>query len=277
MLKPLPLPVSEAAADFELEEDKPRIVIFGSGGPVAAALAEELKDEYVLRQTDVRPLASVRGNNRPQSEGAPLPTILAAPHEERIVDVRDYAQVHAACAGMDAIVNCTVVRPDHVEAFRVNTLGAYNVMRAAVAHGIRRVVQTGPQQNALDERAGYWWDYDVAGNVPGRPGRHLYAHSKFLGDEICRLFAENYGLEVPVLLYTQFLNPAVRGGLASMAVSWQDSARALRAALEVPSLPTPYEEIVITSDLPHGRFSALRAKEVLGWEAQDDLSALWTR
>jgi nucleoside-diphosphate-sugar epimerase len=257
------------------EQRKRRVVLFGSGGPVAAALADELKDDYILRQTDVRPLAQVRGENHPQSEGAPLPTILGAPHEERTVDVRDYNQVLSACDGMDVIVNCTVVRPDAMEAFRVNTLGAYNVVRAAVASGIRRVVQTGPQQMTMDPVTGYWWDYDVPGNVPSRPGRNLYAHSKFLGQEICRVFSESYDLEIPVLVYAQFLNPDVTRTVWTMAVSWRDSARALRRAIEVETLPSPYEEMAITSDLPSGKFSAARAKELLGWEAQDDLSALW--
>lgn len=274
-LLPQPILQSNAARMAGSPADKRRVVIFGAAGPVAAALAEEIQDAYLVRQTDIRPLADVRGENRPQSEGAPLPALLPAPHEERVVDVRDYSQVLAACEGMDAIVNCSVVRPDAVEAFRVNTLGAYNVMRSAVEHGIRRVVQTGPQQHGMDSRTGYWWDYDVPGDAPARPGRNLYAHSKFLGQEICRVFADYYGLEVPVLLYMQFLNPAVTGGLALMAVSWHDSARALRAALEVESLPSPYEEMVITSDLPHGRHSARRAKEILGWEAEDDLSPLW--
>ncbi|HLJ53510.1 MAG TPA: NAD-dependent epimerase/dehydratase family protein [Chthonomonadaceae bacterium] len=254
---------------------RPRVVIFGSAGPVAAALAEELKEAYLLRQTDLRPLAEVRAANRPQSEGAPLPISLPPPHEERVVDVRDYAQVLAACEGMDAIANCTVLRPDYVQAFLVNTLGAYNVVKAAAALGIRRVVHTGPQQYAMDERTGYWWDYEVTGDAPARPGRNLYAHSKFLGNEICRIYAEEYGLEIPTLLYTQFLNPELTRGLASMAVSWQDSARALRAALEAPLAPGSYEEVIITNDLPHGRFSPRRAKDLLGWTAQDDLSHLW--
>jgi nucleoside-diphosphate-sugar epimerase len=255
--------------------EKRRVVIFGSGGPVAAALAEELQADFVVRQTDARSLAEIRAANKPQSEGAPLPPDLPAPHEERVVDVRDFSQVLAACEGMDAIVNCSVIRPDAVEAFRVNTLGAYNVVRAAVERGITRVVQTGPQQMAMDESTGYWWDYDVPGNAPARPGRNLYAHSKYLGQEICRVFAENNGLEIPVLVYAQFLNPEVTHSVWTMAVSWRDSARALRRAVEVASLRSPYEEMAITSDLPTGKFSAARAKEVLGWEAEDDLSALW--
>ena len=273
-LRPLPM-LARAAAGGAGGQHRRSVVIFGSGGPVAAELGRELQDDYRLRQTDVRPLAEVRGENHPQSEGAQLPALLEPPHEEWVVDVRDYAQVLAACEGMDAIVNCTVVRPDAVEAFRVNTLGAYNVMRAAVETGIRRIVQTGPQQMTMDSSTGYWWDYDVPGNAPARPGRNLYAHSKYLGQEICRVYAEYYGLEIPTLVYAQFLNPEVTRSVWVMAVSWRDSARALRAALEVADLPTPMEEIVITNDLPHGRFSAHRAKEVLGWEARDDVSALW--
>jgi nucleoside-diphosphate-sugar epimerase len=106
------------------------------------------------------------------------------------------------------------------------------------------------------------------------PGRSLYAHSKYLGQEICRVFAEHYDLEVPTLLYTQFVNPDVTENLYPFAVSWQDSARALRRALEVGTLPSPFEVMNITADLPHGRHSARRAREVLGWEAQDRLEHL---
>ena len=38
----------------------------------------------------------------------------------------------AAAEGMDAIVNLSVIRPDPVLSFRVNMMGAYHVMQAAV-------------------------------------------------------------------------------------------------------------------------------------------------
>ena len=256
-----------------------RVVVFGAGGPVAAATADELaRAGYVLRLTDLRPLADIARENKPQSPGAPVARPLGPPHESVIVDVRDPDQVRAACEGMDAIINCSVVRPDPVEAFRVNTLGAYNVARAAVACGIRRIVHTGPQLLALHSRNNYSWDYDVPGNAPARPGLHLYGHSKYLGQEICRVFADYHDLEVPVLLFSQFVNPDVAGQrLYPMVVSWNDTARVLRAALEVPALPSPYEEIHVTADVPHGRFSGSRAKELLGWEASDGLESLWRR
>jgi nucleoside-diphosphate-sugar epimerase len=256
-----------------------KVVVFGAGGPVAAVTADELaRKGYVLRLTDLRPLDEIARENKPQSHGAPVARPLGPPHESRVVDVRDPDQVTAACEGMDAIINCTVVRPDPVEAFLVNTLGAYKVARAAASCGVRRVVHTGPQMLALHDRNDYSWDYDVPGDAPARPGLHLYGHSKYLGQEICRVFAEYYGLEVPVLLFSQFLNPDIADqGLYPMVVSWADTGRVIRAALEANALPTPYEEIHVTADVPHGRFSARRAKEVLGWEARDSLEHLWRR
>ncbi|MCA1595096.1 MAG: NAD(P)-dependent oxidoreductase [Chloroflexi bacterium] len=252
-----------------------RVVIFGAGGPVAASAARELTGRYALRLTDLRSIESITTEGRPQFPGAPLPMAPRPPDEWQIVDVRDPVAVMAACEGMDAIVNCTVVREEAAPSFGVNTEGAYNVMRAAAAHGIRRVVQTGPAMVVSPRPRGYDWDYDVASESPARPGSAVYFLSKYLGFEISRVFAEEHGLEVPVLLFCQFVNPEITGGVSGFATSWQDSGRAIRAALEVPALPSPYEIINIVADLPHGRFSSTRAREVLGWEPEDRLENLW--
>ncbi|HEV2067548.1 MAG TPA: hypothetical protein VGR08_12000, partial [Thermomicrobiales bacterium] len=103
-----------------------RVVILGAGGPLAAITAENLAPDHFLRLTDIRPLAEI-ATGRPQSPGAPLPRVLPAPHEEQRVDVADPEQVISAAQDMDAIINCSVIRPDPVNAFRVNTLGAYTV------------------------------------------------------------------------------------------------------------------------------------------------------
>lgn len=253
-----------------------RVVLFGAGGPVAAAAAAELASSYTLRLADLRPLAEIAGEAEPQSPGAPLPSPLGPPHECRVVDVRNGPEVLAACAGMDAIVNCTVNRPDPTDAFLVNLLGAYHILRAAVAHDIRRVVQTGPQQIMMDPRVDYEDDYELPGDVPARPGRSLYGHSKYLGQEICRVFAEYHDLEAPTLLYMQFVAPEVTESLYWSAVSWQDSARAIRRALEVPALPSPFVVMNICADLPHGRVSPELARTVLGWEPRDAMERLWT-
>lgn len=256
-----------------------RIVIFGSGGPLASSTAKEMaQGDYVLLQTDVRPLADILAENKPQLPGAPLPTILAAPHEERFVDVTDYAQVLAASEGMDAIINCTVIRHSIDQSFRVNLLGAFNVMRAAVTHGIRRVVHTGPFMLGQKGAGGYYWDDYLVDDIPARPGDGMvsYIITKLLGQEVCRIYAEQYQLEVPTLTFAGFYNPeVVTAGLATLAVSWADAARAIRCAVEVPSLPSPYEYMHIGADTPIGVFPNDKAKRILNWQPQDDLHEWW--
>jgi nucleoside-diphosphate-sugar epimerase len=257
------------------------VVFFGAGGPLAAAAAPLLAPSFRLRLTDIRPLAEIAAEAKPQSPGAPLPAVLEPPHETMRVDVADLDQVLRACEGMDAIVNCTVVRPDPVLAFHVNTIGAYHVMRAAVAHRIRRVVHTGPLQVLNDLPGGYAWDFGIPDTAPARPGNWIYLHSKYLGQEAVRLFAEAYDLEVPTLYFCNFVNPrtATPGpeGINPMTVSWDDAGHAIRRAVETPSLPSPFEVIHILADLPHGKYPSEKAKRILGWQPRDDLAHLYAR
>ena len=101
------------------------------------------------------------------------------------------------------------------------------------------------------------------------PGAWLYAHSKYLGQEVVRLFAEQYGLSVPALYFCNFVNPevAVPGSytVSPSAVSWNDAGHAMRRALEVPELPSPCEILHILADLPHGKYSGEKAYRLLRW------------
>lgn len=258
-----------------------KVVVFGAGGPLAAVTTEALVRDHTLRLTDVRPLAEIVAEGKLQSPGAPLPRLLDPPHESRVVDVVDPEHVLAAARGMDAIINCTVVRPHPVQAFRVNTLGAYNVMRAAVACGIRRVVHTGPQQVTLPYPGGYWYDFGLGSDVPSRPGDRLYILSKFLGQEICRIFAEEHDLEVPTLLFSSFVNPTTPApgtvGAFAFSISWNDSGEAMRQALRAPGFPHPFEVMHIVGDLPHGKYSNEKAKSLLAWQPRDRLEDHWRR
>jgi nucleoside-diphosphate-sugar epimerase len=258
-----------------------RVVIFGAGGPLAAISAQALERDHVLRLCDRRPLAEIVAEGRPQSRGAPVPRLLGQPHELQQVDVTDYAQVLEATRGMDAVINMTVMRHDPVEAFRVNTLGAYNVIRAAVECGIRRIVQTGPQQVTNTMPGGYWADVDLPSSVPPRPGVGLYFISKFLGQEIMRIFAQEHDLEVPTLVFGPFTNPDdcapdELGGYPFL-VSWADAAEAVRGALRAPAFPRPFEVLHIVADLPHGRYRNDRTKALLHWQPRDSLDVHWRR
>jgi nucleoside-diphosphate-sugar epimerase len=256
------------------------VVIFGAGGPLATAAVRELAPHYTLRLTDARTFETIL-NTPAQSEHAPKPDASFASFEWQQVDVTDAAQVMRACAGMDAIINCTVIRREAAGAFRVNAGGAYTVMQAAVLNDIRRVVHTGPYQIGREGAAGYSWDVRIVDDVPARPGGYwdLYMHSKLCGEEIVRAFARQHVLDVPALYFNDFVDPGHSAPVPDnpFIISWADAARAIRAALEAPVLPSPFEIMHINTDAPHGVFPNDKAKRLLHWQPQDDLSRFWRK
>ena len=255
-----------------------KIVLYGAGGPVAAAAIAELEQHHTLRLADIRP------------PDVPHPTIQADPsrardwpdrpapreHEFHPVDVTKPDQALAAAEGMDAIVNLSVIRPDPVLSFRVNMMGAYHVMQAAVAHGIKRVVHTGPEVII----GHYWHDFDLTVEAPPRPGTGYYLLTKYLGQEVVRSFAETHHLEVVALFFHVFQRAGAAEplrGASPFLVSWEDTGRAFRAAVEAPPLPNRYEPFIITGDLPHGKFNAEKARRLLGWQPQHSFEGHWRR
>jgi nucleoside-diphosphate-sugar epimerase len=208
-----------------------RVLVLGAAGPLGSATSAELRDRgHQLRLTDIGPLSELVSE-----QDGPKPIATQPPHEERVVDITDPVAVAAAAQDVQAIVNCTVIRGDPVEAFRVNVLGAYNVMTAAVDLGIRHVVHTGPAMTLADHPAGYTDDTALASDLPPRPGDNLYFVTKFLALEICRVFAEHHAIACPILLFITFLDPekTLSWSPPAFSVTWQDAARAMAAAVEV--------------------------------------------
>ncbi len=253
-----------------------KVVLFGAGGPMGASAIQDMCPSYTLRLTDLRPMADVVADLEARADhDRIIPPLLDAPHENRIVDVRDPDQVTAACEGMDAIVNCSVLRTDPVDAFRVSAVGAYNMARAAVHHGIRRFVQTGPLLQLVHGHGSHLWDYQIPVEAPSRPYESLYFLSKYLGQEILRVFAEHHDLEVAVMLFWELADPGRPAHKPPFFVSWPDSGRALRRALEAPALPSPFEAFNVSVDLPHGKFDHSKIRRILGWQPLDNLDHFW--
>jgi len=186
---------------------------------------------------------------------------------------------------MDALVNTSVVRQQLVPAFHVNLIGAYHVARAAVEHGITRIVHTGPQLVSADHPADYFSDFDVVDDVPARPWSGLYGISKFLGGEVMRVFAERHGLEVAEFHYGSFtsaerVKSAGEKGLFPFTTAWEDTGEPFLHALRAPSsaFERPLERFHITSRLPTGKFGGSgKSQRLLGWSPKEELAPLWTR
>jgi nucleoside-diphosphate-sugar epimerase len=259
-----------------------KVVIFGAGGPVGAAAIAVLKDRYTLRVTDLQPMAEIAQAESPQGPTAPVPELLGPPHENRAVDVSRYADVLEACRGMDAAINLTVVRPHPVLAFTVNMVGAFNVAKAAVECGLKRLIHTGPFHTALNHKADSWHDFGVPSDIPLHPGDDLYALSKYLGGKITEVFAERCDLEVLTFLFCGFrpsrILPEEHGkGVSAFMTSWEDTGQALAHGLRASQMPSLYEQFLICSELPHNKYRVDKAKQLLGWEAQDTFEELYTK
>lgn len=259
-----------------------KVCVFGAGGPVGAMVARALEKDYTLRLTDLRDVQDIVQENKPQSEFAPLPKIPQAPHEWQCVDVGNYEQVRAAAEGMDALINVSVLRHHLVPAFQVNTIGAYNVMKAAAECGIKRVIHTGPRHTRLNFEGDYWYDFDVPDEAPLHPGTDLYALTKLLGGEMVRVFAQEHKIEVLCYLFTSFRagnggKAADGSGVHPLTVSWEDTGDPFRLGLQIDSLPSYYEIFDITVDLPHGKFGTGKAQRLLGWEPKFNFERLYQK
>jgi hypothetical protein len=240
-----------------------KVLILGATGYLGPHVVKALESGHELRVTDIKPPA------------------VKSRHEFRRVDITSLEQVRDAARGMDAIVNLAVLRNDRKLAFEVNTQGCYNMMRVAVEHGIRRVINTGPHlviSGLPYER----FDFGIGPDSPPQPGTHLYGLSKSLGQEICRIYTRHHDIYVQEYLFYSFRDVAElkRGTDATpFSISWGDAGEAFRLglAIDLGKLPSKCETFFVFADMPHGKYSNAKARQVLGLRFKDDLSVLWRK
>ena len=249
------------------------ILILGGNGMLGPWVVEALGDRHRLRITDI---------------GEPP----ATSHEWRKIDVSSLDDVVDAAEGMDAIINLSVLRPDRRVAFDVNTRGNYNMMVAAVTHGIRRIVNTGPHFQLAGP--GYEdWDFDLNPDMPPQPGTRLYALTKALGQEIDRVFTTRHDIYLQTLLFYHLYDPGDPGHgpggsgaetigrdmMVPYSIAWPDAGEAIRCAVELPleRLPSRAETYMVFTDIPHAKFSNAKARAQLGWQPRYHLEQLWNK
>ena len=237
-----------------------KILVLGANSRLGPHVVRSCEDTHTLRLADVTGVSS-------------------DVHETCKVDLGVSDDVRAATDGIDAIVNCTVERRDPRRAFDVNTRGCYNMMRAAVDNGVKRVINTGPHF-AVAGPTYETFDYEMDPDMPPHPGVGLYAHSKGAGQEICRIFSTQHDIQVLMLLFYNFRDhdDPERGNNHPFAVSWRDAGDVVRLALEVNEANLDSGcEVFNVHAVPHGSFRNDKALRVLGFLPQDDLHLAWGR
>jgi nucleoside-diphosphate-sugar epimerase len=247
-----------------------KILILGGNGMLGPWVIRALDSWHQLRVTDI--------NDKPED----------LRHEYLKLSVDDLDGVVAAAEGMDCIINLSVLRPHRQIAFDVNTRGNYNMMAAAREHGIRRVINTGPHYQLAGPQYEEW-DFDLNPDMPPAPGTRLYAHTKALGQEICRVFAERYDIFLLTLLYYNMKHTWNLGGperdpiyhddMVPYSTAWPDCGTAIRCAVEVPEskLASHAETFFVFPDLPHRKFNNDKIVRTLGWRPRYHVEALWNK
>ena len=252
-----------------------KVLILGGNGIMGPWAVAALEGRHTLRVTDI---------NDPPAGFA---------HEYRHLDVADLDGVVDAAEGMDAIINLSVLREENRQAFAVSLRGNYNLAVAAVRHGIRRIVNTGPHFQVAGPQYEEW-DFALSPDMPPAPGTRLYALTKALGQEVLRVFSENHDLFVQTLLFmgmrvpgSWWLRPDNTGPRVQLGqdleqpffVAWPDVGSAIRAALEVElvRLPSRCETFFVFPPTPHAKFSSEKTSRILGWQPTYHLEHFWIR
>jgi nucleoside-diphosphate-sugar epimerase len=177
-----------------------RFAVTGAAGFLALHLIRRLASNgELVRGLDVVPLEE------------PVP-----PGVEQIRgDVRDPAAARAACRGVDVLVHAAAALPIQRSAraiYSVNVDGTRNVLEAAVAEGVRRVVFV--SSTAV---YGFPEDHPVVETSP-LAGVGAYGRSKIEAEALCARFASR-GVEHVILRPKTFLGPE-RLGIFEILFRW---------------------------------------------------------
>jgi len=243
-----------------------RVLLTGAGGSVGEAVFTGLEDEYEWK---------LMFHNPPLSE---------PDHEYVIGDVDDAEDVAAAVEGVDAIIHLAGdPRPDAPwsSVLPNNIDGTQKMYEGAIDAGVEKFVYASSNHAVgafeTDERTPDMYrshdEFRLDGSEFPRPG-NLYGVSKATGEILGRYYHDEYGIDVCNVRIGNLTkgHPPIdyeRG--QAMWLSYRDCAEIHRCALEADY---DFEIVYGISDNDRKYYSLERAKEVLGYEPQDN-SAEW--
>ena len=236
-----------------------RVLVTGAAGRIGSYFAEHSGAGYDLRLTD-RAFGAAREKLQTRGE------LMEGP-------LSDLDFLKRACAGIDTVVHlagnadASAVWQDLLES---NIIGTYNVLVAARAAGVRRVVYA----SSIHAVSGYAPDVQVKTSEPVNPG-DLYGVSKCFGEALGRYVAEQEGMSVIALRISAFqplahVRQADSLKFIDCFVSRRDLDQLIRRSIEVENV-----RFAIVHCLSGNRFERLDisgARELLGYVPQDDFT-----
>lgn len=191
------------------------ILITGAAGRLGTELRRGLAPlARKLRLADVAQIKDLKDNE-----------------EAVIFDLADEAAVHAAIAGVDAIVHfggAPLERPWD-EVLNANIRGSYHIYEGARKHGVTRVIYA----SSVHAIGYHKLEDQIDASDRHRPDS-LYGLSKCFVENLGQLYWDKFGIEsVALRIFSSFPEPADRRMLWSW-LSFDDCIRLVTAALTAP-------------------------------------------
>jgi nucleoside-diphosphate-sugar epimerase len=232
---------------------KPIVLLTGAGGRIGPHLLPSFQERYDLRVLDRQPIAGVENIT--------------------LTDLQDPDALRQALAGVETVVHLAATSDEAPFLEKLvpnNVVGLYNILQASVDAGVRRFIFASTVQTV---RA---WEMTqpVRTADPPRPVS-LYGATKVFGETIGRYYHDRHGLEfiaVRIGWFQDYDSPVLKkpGGGVNIWLSPRDCARLLHLAVEKPDIG--YAVVFGTSKTPVEVLSLQEAREVLGYEPEDDPS-----
>ena len=185
-------------------------------------------------------------------------------------DVTRYDDLAQAMTGMEAVIYMAMgsLNWDEtagiVSAFDINIKAVYLALKAAHDHGITQAVYTSSMSvYAGDLLTRYFADEDITPDATG-----LYGFTKYMGEQVCRNAAREWGLNVNAL---RLCHPTAgdkwledtRQDTPTIATTAADVASALDAALKFGA---GFQAFTISGDYNQKIMNMTKARRLLGWE-----------
>jgi uronate dehydrogenase len=175
--------------------------------------------------------------------------------------------------GMDAIVHLALAGTDQSPGEQIDALvrATYNLLTAAAAEGVRRVVHV----SSLSALQGYDEAFTVTEDWQPRPADDAPALAEYLAEYTSREFARQRQLEVVALRIGKVVRAESIAGsrFDPLWVDERDVAQAVALALRTSPPASPrgtdgWAVFHILSDSPRARFSIDKARQLLGYQPQ---------
>ncbi len=227
-----------------------KVLLTGPSGRIGPHLVAPFDQRYELHLFDIAPLPHPRSH---------------------IGSLQDMESLRRAMRGMDAVLHLAATSdeaPFREELLPNNIEGLYNLLDAAHQEGVRRVVFASSVQTV-------WCGFDQT-EAPIETDFYapcsLYGISKIFGEMAGQWYHQKFGLEfVAVRLgwfeQTELLRPD--SWINNVWISPGDAVQLFQRALETPNLG--FAVVNGTSDTPRELLSLRSARELLGYEPQDQV------